>query len=108
MNDLFGDKLDEWEDLVYSDWEAAKDNINEYRRFRMNYRIWEYRMHADRRYRNKMIAAYLSIILIGTGILAWSVEDVILWRAIAIMGLCAAGLAAVLVDEIIRGKRKNI
>ena len=64
-------------------------------------------MHVDRHYRNKMIVAGLVVLLIGTGILAWFKDNVILWRAIVIMGLCACGLVAVLVDEIIQRKRNN-
>ena len=105
MGDLFDEKIEEWEDLVYSDW--YKTGLNNHRSFRMNYRIWENRMHEDRHFRNKIIAAYLLVILTGTGILAWLEEDVILWRAIMIMVLCAAGLTAVFIDEIIQGKRKN-
>ena len=58
-------------------------------------------------YRNKMIVAGLVVLLIGTGILVWLVENVILWRAIVIISLSASGLVAVLVDEIIQRKRNN-
>jgi hypothetical protein len=101
-----GDEWEEWGDMVNSYW-FGKQTVDADRMHRMNYRIWENRMHVDRHYRNKMIVAGLVVLIIGTGILVWLAENVILWRAIVIISLSASGLVAVLVDEIIQRKRNN-
>lgn len=71
--------------------------------------IWELnlRLVEDRRFRKKMIALALGIVLAGTAAFAWFIEGVILWRAWLLMGLCVLGLLALLLEWLLSRRRER-
>lgn len=66
---------------------------------------WSKYLYEDRVYRNKSIAFVLAIVLMGTGLVTWLSSEVLLWRGILVMSLCALGLLALLIDVLLRRKR---
>ena len=69
---------------------------------------WLYRLHTERPFRKKTIGlALTAVMVIVTGGILWYGKWLILWRAQAVLGLCALGLLWLLLSGIIRSIRKR-
>ena len=71
----------------------------------LNFWYWSKRLYEDRAFRNGAIVFALSFVLAGTLALTCFSEQVLLWRGILVMSLCALGLLALLIDVLLRRKR---
>ena len=72
------------------------------------YDRWMYRMNTDRAFRNKILAGALGLYTAcAAGGIFWFRDRVILWRGVAILGLCALGLLWLLVDALVLRLRRK-
>ena len=72
------------------------------------YDRWMYRMNTDRAFRNKILAGALGLYTAcAAGGIFWFRDRVILWRGVAILGLCALGLLWLLVDALLLRLRRK-
>ena len=65
------------------------------------------RVYEDWKFRYRLIALALFLIILGTAVLFWLEEYVIIWRAKLIFNLCVAGLLTLLVLSFIHSFRKK-
>ena len=68
---------------------------------------WEYNMHTNREFRDKNIAAALTMLLAGVIYVFFGEENVILWRTVLIAGVCVLAILWLLTDALVLRLRRK-